>query len=527
MKFKKYILFVAAIALSMTACDTDDLKIEQTGVLTTDEYTTADDDGVDAFIAAVYAEIRGDAFNSMMGYSPSCWGYMNAYLNQMAKDTSDEFDYTQSAEGSTYSGIWSYCYTIIYWCNMIIENLPNNTTASADNIALVTAEARTIRAIFMSYLVQLYGTPPIADHIMDGTEGNTPAEETWAWIESELTEAAEDLPSKSGLGGQSAIGGRLTKEAAYAYLGRAQLWQGNYSDAATTLYNKVISTGKYALNDNWSDLNLSTTSDFTDENIWEFDFNEDTSSSTGQGGCFDLICFAPPVTYWYYTYASLYMAYGIGACPNQDYIDLITAHDGIDSDRYDAQILNILTAVYMGGVTNPTSECMGYFSKRNLCLAEDLTGTLPYWYSLKNVVYMRYAEVLLNYAEAVCQGGTSGSSLSGLEALNLVRSRAGLSDAPSLSMDNETYGIKAERRIELYCEGQRFIDLVRWGDAATELADCGLYTYTTVLSDDYSSFSVTTTNTSGTGFKSGKNELFPIPQSDINQNSNLTQNTGW
>jgi hypothetical protein len=62
-------------------------------------------------------------------------------------------------------------------------------------------------------------------------------------------------------------------------------------------------------------------------------------------------------------------------------------------------------------------------------------------------------------------GGTNGSGLSGLQALNLVRERAGLTDAQSLDMDNVTYGVKAERRAELYFEGSRFIDLVRWGDA--------------------------------------------------------------
>ena len=536
MNFKKYFILVVVAAFALTACDTDKLVIEQQGVLTTSEYTTADDDGVDAFIAAIYSYIHGDSYLTFAGTSSTAtWGYLKFYLNQMAKDTSDEFGYSEGAEGSTYSQIWSYCYTIIYWCNMVIENLPDNETASTSKITTAVAECRAIRAIMMSYLVQLYGTPPLADHIMDGTEGNTPADESWAWIETELEEAAEDLPTKSGLGGQSTIGGRMTKEAAYAFLGRAQLWQGNYSDAATTLYNKVISTGKYALNDNWSDLNLSTTSDFTDENIWEFDFNEDTASAQGQAGCMDLIIFAPAVTYWWSTYASLYMAWGQGSHPNQDYIDLIVAHDGTDSDRYNAQILDVCTASAMGGVSNPTSGCMGYFSVRHLCRDEDCVGVLPYWYSLKNTVFMRYAEVLLNYAEAVCQGGSSGSGLSGLEALNLVRNRAGLDDAPSLSMDNETYGIKAERRIELYTEGQRFIDLVRWGDAATELADCGLYTYTCTLGGGidysgitiYTTFEVSKSSTGNSGFKSGKNELFPIPQSDLNQNSNLTQNTGW
>jgi hypothetical protein len=133
-------------------------------------------------------------------------------------------------------------------------------------------------------------------------------------------------------------------------------------------------------------------------------------------------------------------------------------------------------------------------------------------------------------------GGTNGSGLSGLQALNLVRERAGLTDAQSLDMDNVTYGVKAERRAELYYEGSRFIDLVRWGDASKVLAKCGTYTVkfygyqnganTTVQSEDQ--WKVTKTATSATtGFVSGKDELFPIPASDVNTNKNLVQNPGW
>ena len=538
MNFKKYISLVAIAALTLTACDTDKLQIEQQGTLTTDTYLTADDDGVLAFIAAVYAGIRGDSYEAViMGDQASCYGYWQYYLNRMAAETADEYTYSETADASTYSQIWSYFYQTIMRCTMIIENVPNNTVASADVITQVVAEARAIRAIGMMQLVQLYGTPPLCDHLLEGTEGNTPAEESWAWIEEELTAAAEDLPTKSGLGGQSTIGGRITREAAYAYLGEAQLWQGNYSDAASTLYNKVISTGKYALYDSYTYYNSATLSDFTDENIWEFDFNESTDASTGQEGAFDLVCFSAPVYYWWSTYATLLMAWNMGGCVNADFQEFLATHDGTSSDRYAACILDVCSVTLMGlfNSTPLISDCQGYIRVKDLCLEEDLTGTFPYNYSLRNTAYMRYAEVLLNYAEAVCMGGTAGSGLSGLEALNLVRRRAGLDDAPSLDMDNETYGIKAERRAELYCEGQRFIDLVRWGDAADVLADCGKYSYSTNLTNGfeisgitmYFGFEVYETATGGSGFKSGKNELFPIPQTELNTNTNLVQNTGW
>lgn len=531
-----YKLFcVVLLAYGLTACSEDSLDIEQHGVLTENEYTTADDDEVLQLLAGIYSGILGDSYEAVLSSAPASYRTFQYELNRMGAETANYYAYNETADARTYSYIWSYFYRTCAWCSKLIDRLPSNTTASESVKNQAIAEARAIRAIQMMYLVQLYGNPPLADHEMEGGEANTPASESWAWIESELNAAAQVLPSKSGLGGQSVIGGRLTKEACYAYLGKAQLWQKKYSEAAQTLYNNVIATGKYAL---YSDFNTynSSAADFSDENIWEFDFNDDADNSTNQEGAFDLACFSPNVSYWWSTYASLLMTFGMGGNASADFAEFLATHDGgTDAARYKASVLDVCTASQMGMVNTPITECDGYFKVKDACLTEDLVGQFPYYYSKRNPVFMRYSEVLLNYAEAVAEGGTAGS-MSGLEALNQVRRRAGLSDAPSLSMDDATYGVKAEDRAEFFGEGHRFIDLVRWGDAATELADCGKLTYTCNLGTPYPlsesitmyfSKEVVSASTGGNGFKSGKNELFPIPTTEINQNPNLTQNKGW
>lgn len=83
-----------------------------------------------------------------------------------------------------------------------------------------------------------------------------------------------------------------------------------------------------------------------------------------------------------------------------------------------------------------------------------------------NFRYMRYAEVLLSAAEAYLQDGNSAKAL---EYVNQVRARAKAELYTSIDMDK----IKLERQVELCMEGQRFMDLVRWGDAATVLATQG------------------------------------------------------
>ena len=108
----------------------------------------------------------------------------------------------------------------------------------------------------------------------------------------------------------------------------------------------------------------------------------------------------------------------------------------------------------------------------------------------QNDYIIRLADTYLLEAEAL--GGTGARAQALLDA---VRARVGLPSVP-VSMD----AIKKERRLELAGEGHRFFDLVRWGDAATKLA--------------------------GRGFVAGKNEIFPIPASEL-QGTKLVQNPNY
>ena len=149
-----------------------------------------------------------------------------------------------------------------------------------------------------------------------------------------------------------------------------------------------------------------------------------------------------------------------------------------------------------------------------------------------NLTLMRYPEVLLLYAEACAQTGDDGS---GLAALKLVNERAG-SKTPVTKCDMET--VKTEKLLEMWLDGTRFQDLVRWGDAAKELADNGKYypSYYDALSKlgeakhrGYvdASDADWCAKIYSVGFKAGKNELFPFPFNEMQLNPNLVQNPGY
>ena len=160
---------------------------------------------------------------------------------------------------------------------------------------------------------------------------------------------------------------------------------------------------------------------------------------------------------------------------------------------------------------------------------------------LNNNVVMRYAEVLLLYAEACLQSGDAGQ---GAWAVNEIRKRAGLAPLGSVGMED----LKKEKSYELWLEGSRWLDLLRWGDTARvkqagqdvpKLFDknfrkpaSGEKVTWQFGSEANSRFYTVSTHEAidakwTVGFKEGKHEFFPYPTSVMEKNPNLVQNPGW
>lgn len=602
---KNYIFILVSLytSLLLGACNDSTLVIEQKGVIPVDEtYANADDQTATQLITEVYVTAK----NLVTGD----WGihYIATTTVKVAdfwpggSDANDGGDYQQMAkmidnsENNAYKDMYQRFYNIIYKCNMIVDKL-NDGSAERKR---VIAEAKAWRAWAMMRLTQLWGSAPLVAHVLDGidysfTPGNTPPTESWAWIMQQFDEAAADLPSKSGLGGQRAIGGRWTAEACYAYKGQGYMWQNDYENAKIWLA-KVIDSGKYALwtktatlgagsygnnihyyradksapgmrwidgSEGYEYLTLfRTEADFCDEYLLEIDTdgNETTITNTEP--------------YWFWAY--------MGWRNDQIYTPANSTHD----DGW--------------GFINPTRAFGTAFCKhdrnsvrRRMCIATfyEVYHDFPYldnsvrgimegkklfsnqgYFRMKyfnfvddadegrfasgqgngnrtNFPLLRYANILLYYAEAVCMSGTEGTAaVTGLQALNSVRSRAGLDNAPSLSMDDPVYGIKAERRFELALEDcDRYVDLIRWGDYPgfiQNTSDSGVGDYWGVSyawlggfknpdaprpADpwDLSNYDVTYDPMQGKGAWSDKLLWWPFPYAETSTNPNLEQNPGW
>jgi len=163
----------------------------------------------------------------------------------------------------------------------------------------------------------------------------------------------------------------------------------------------------------------------------------------------------------------------------------------------------------------------GYFDWKWRFLGSEVIANSYGLATDNNYRLMRYAEVLLLAAESCLQSGDQSGALN---YINQVRTRAQLPILKTVSLDD----IKKEKRLELCIEQVRFQDLVRWGDAATVLANQGKQVPVFSGLNSNGGYVVSYPYSNDIyGFKSGKHELLPFPEHEMGVNKNLVQNPGW
>ena len=394
---------------------------------------------------------------------------------------------------------WSDHYQGIFRANILLEKL-QTTTMDAGEKARFIAEAKALRATYYFNLVRMFRNVPLllkplaASEIYDVTQAN-PAE-VYAQIEKDLTEAIPNLPSSVVM---STEAGRFTKVAAQAQLGKVYLYNNKKTESAAILAQVNGTPGQAnqygnRLLTNFADL-WKFPNRFNSESILEAVHTNQSNADWGFWGSSadegnTAAQMVGPRSYQR-TGPNAPDIYPSGWSFNvwtQDFYDLIK-----NDPRFSATVLDMKTlatageANYIEGYQNT-----GYFLRKMIPMRSDIRtggGAVELNFQ-QNDYIIRLADTYLLEAEAL--GGTGSRAQSLLDA---VRARVGLSSVP-VTMD----AIKTERRLELAGEGHRFFDLVRWGDAGVKL--------------------------SSRGFTPGKNEVFPIPQREL-QGTKLVQNPNY
>ena len=515
MKTRNIILTVVAAALSFAAVSCSKmLDIPQKGVLDYNTYYNTDDQILSADVA-MYLEVRGWEYNvklckAMLTDDFWAGGSMRGdnnnleHLNEFTFDA--EEDYVQS--------MFQTYYTLIYKANVILGHVSEE--GASDMAKMARAEAKVFRAFAYFDLKTMWGNPPLVDHELAPSEYNVPNgtdEELWGLMEQDLTEAINSgsLKEKSNPNDNT---WRVTKQFAQALLGKVYLWQGKYAEAAKQ-FDAVVSSGKYALMDDYSLIHRASQKHNV-ESIFESNRVHDDNNSFQNFSMYALMTnWRMDKMNWPADTPIMNTGWGFRV-PTKSLYDDFVKDEGVNGYRLNN---SLKTLDQLKSELNITLKSPiigeGYFMWKLRILAEERGMGNDFVYAA-NTIWMRYAEVLLCGAEAHFLAGNSGKAT---EYVNQIRTRAHLAPLGTATLED----IKLEKRLELFGEGTRMQDLLRWGEGA-KMAKNGDTHPELQVNGQVKNISC---GNPSYGFKSGKNERLPYPATEIRLNSAIKQNPGY
>lgn len=442
---------------------------------------------------------------------------------------------------------WKNHYQGIKSCNILLGNIDKVDNMKPEVRARMSAEARFIRAFLHFQLMTWFGDVPLLKEDIAIEEAQTisrtPKSEVLAYVLDELDEVASILPSNTEYA--TADRGKITRGAAIALKARALLYEGAW-DAVVTECEKLISDnayGSYALFPSYEGLFLPE-NEFSSEDILSLQF-------------------VPQFRTWseFFDMAPLSAGSRLNAiAPTQELVDsylmlngkaIKEAGSGYDEDNpYDNRDPRLTyTIVYHGyewkdiggthtvyikpgtdpNADNPLDEYRpgsstsptGYYWRKYF----DPTHLTQFASGL-NLMLIRYADVLLMYAEAKNEIAKLDQATWDM-TIKALRDRAGFTGAAldynaSWDQDQLREVIRNERRTELALEGLRIFDIRRWRIAEDVLNGWahGAKFGPSSIDNGYLRVNERT-------FNPNRHYLWPIPREERNMNPNLSQNTGW
>lgn len=410
------------------------------------------------------------------------------------------------------NSLWTGYYGLINQTNNTISEVRNNTEieATEDIKQQTIAEARFIRGYAYFMLVRLYGRVPIIDTLYSdpAAQNNVPqssSAEIYAFIEEDLNYAVTHLP----VSWDPKFVGRATKGAAQGMLAKVYLTQEKWAQAMG-MAQAVMTSGQYGFAQPPAGSNMSS---------YDYLFREEGENS--RESLFEIQATAsatiPTDNGIQYTQVQSIRGAGewnFGWGFNTPSEALANAYEAGDPRRA-RTILFTSTPTTPGvtiyGETTPVGLPNPRYNQKvysNPAIKAQVGSRSGWW---MNVRILRYADVVLMFAEAANELGGAANITAAREALNSVRARARagnnslLPDVTTEDQNELREAIRQERRVELAMEHDRFFDLVRWNIAQEALHAVGK-----------------------TAFREGRDELLPIPQTQIDlSNGVLTQNPGY
>jgi len=511
-------IFIAPIMLFLSSCN--DWILEETpGVTLLEDYFTVGKTAIQTTNGA---------------YVPLMWEFNNTYFpewfigdvasddalkgGQSIADMADAYDFENFKTNSNNSFLLEFYraqYQGIARCNLGLEQIPAMKTDSVMDARVqkrLIGELKFLRSMYYFRLVRIFGGVPLTTApINNSNEWKKPrasANDIYTQIKTDLEDANSGLWKKSEY--KPTELGRATKGAAQAMLLKVNLYMKNYADAKRW-GDSIMLSNEYSLVSNYAD-NFTLEGENGPESVFEIQYMEDPMSDFGQGNGFTRGTYSVVLTR---SRASKYSGWGFNK-PTQNLYNEYETND----PRRDATIFNPSDAE----IETPSQEIyLGsrYLNRKYAMMNPDnsvIKLDHPTRGAINNKV-IRYADVLLMYAEACCELNKLSEAKTALEQVR-ARARGANAILPAFPYgsyaDNQADLRKAihhERRVELAMEGHRWFDLVRWGVAKETM-------------DAYKLTESAEAKAQMAPFIAGKHELFPIPSQEIDLNP-MTQNPNY
>ncbi|WP_116127325.1 RagB/SusD family nutrient uptake outer membrane protein [Lewinella sp. IMCC34183] len=478
-------LVLALLVAGAPAC-TDVLDRTPQGEYTLDNFFQTEEQAVQS-VNAVYNQLR-----SWETHVFSFIGMTDIVSDDSDKGStpSDGF-FLQEIDQFTYaptnvapSTVWAGYYTGIFRANLVIENLPEVPAIDESLRTRLNGEASFLRAYFYFNLVRWFGgVPLLLEPFPTNFEiARASAGEVYAQIESDLQTAISALPASYA----AADIGRATSGAAKSMLAKVALTRGNWQRAAD-LSLEVINSGRYELYPTFSGI-FTQEGENSSESIFEV---QAAAFEIGGGGS------------QYNEVQGVRGVPNLGWGFNRPSDDLAASFEAGDPRR-DATILYVGEVLPDGsGIVegDPNIDGERFNQKAFVTDHPGGNGNGP-----GNIRILRYADLLLIAAEALNELNRQEEALM---YLNMVRARARgganvLPDVTTTDQGELRQAIWRERRSELALEQHRWFDLVRTNRSFEVMKPLR------------------------PNFTQNKNELFPIPQTEIDLSEGaLEQNPGY
>ena len=444
-------------------------------------YKNADD--AKAAVSAVYALMNSnEMYNQNMwilqdqATDDAEWGGGRSTANQ-AKNDLDKYTFTPAT--STFQASWTVIYRAINRANAVIDRVPK-IAMDTDLKNRFVAEAKFMRGFYYFTLVRLFGEVPLSlketTSLNDLAIARNPVDDVYKQIIQDFTEAENVLPITY----SAADRGRATKGAAKAFLAKVYLTRQEWAKASAKAKEVMELGAGYDLWDNFADVFL-----IANENGKESIFEVQSIGGGFNEGSFMQGYMRP-------NFDRVNGIAGFGDDPATE--NLYKTFSADDKRR------NLTLRMYSATSTPaaPSSVLFPCYVTKYLDPTATANGE-----GGNNFPILRYADVLLMYAEALNEQGANNPEA--YKAINRIRKRAGLPDlTPDLSQAEFREKILLERRLELAFEGHRWYDLVRTKRLLSAM------------------------HAQNPGIKvEERHYLYPIPQTERDVNAKLSQNQGY